>query len=401
MASNVPALTIGPRGVSTPAETDVLEGVLADFNQAFGGNLNTTNLESPQGQLASTLTAIIADKNNQFLYYVNQVDPQYAEGRMQDAIARIYFITRKPALSTVVVGRCIGAVGVILPTGTLAQATDGTIYRCTSGGVIGDTGFVDLTFLSVIPGPIVCAIGSLNRPYQTIPGWESISNLAEGIVGRDIESRNDFEFRRNASVAKNAQGNLPSVRGAVLSVAGVLDAFVTENTTSANVVIGGVTLLPHSLYVAAAGGDAQEIGNAIWSKKAVGCDYNGSTTVTVVDTSYSSPRPSYVVKFQIPAPVAIKAAVRITNSASVPSDASTQIQNAMLAVFAGSDGGPRARIGGTVYASRFYAAVASLGNWAQIISIQIGTITATLNSVSTNIDQIPTMAASDIQVILV
>jgi hypothetical protein len=49
-----------------------------------------------------------------------------------------------------------------------------------------------------------------------------------------------------------------------------------------------------------------------------------------------------------------------------------QIQNAIVGAFAGEDGGLRARIGSTVYASRFYAPVASLGSWVQIISIQVG-----------------------------
>lgn len=401
MTTNVPSLVIAAGGVVTPAEVDVLNGALADMNVAYGGNLNINNLETPQGQLASTLAAIIADKNNQILWYVSQVDPMYAEGRMQDAIARIYFITRNPSQATVVTGRCTGQPGVAVPTGALAQAADGTVYTCTSGGVISDAGIVDLTFRALVTGPIPCAIGTLNRPYQTIPGWESITNLTEGIIGRDTENRNDFEVRRNASVAKNAQGNLPSVRGAVLGVTGVLDAFVTENTTSAPITVGGVTLAAHSLYVAAAGGDPQAIGNAIWLKKAVGCDYNGNTTVTVTDPSYSDPKPTYTVKFQVPSPVPIKMQVNIVASLNVPSDAQAQIQNAVLAAFAGTDGGPRTRIGGTVYASRFYAAVAALGSWAQIVSLEVGTTTPNQFSVSTNIDQIPTMAATDVAVALV
>mgnify|MGYP001493765443 CR=1 FL=1 len=39
--SNVPALTIDAAGVALPSEADILAGVLADLNDAFGGNLNT------------------------------------------------------------------------------------------------------------------------------------------------------------------------------------------------------------------------------------------------------------------------------------------------------------------------------------------------------------------------
>ena len=69
---------------------------------------------------------------------------------------------------------------------------------------------------------------------------------------------------------------------------------------------------------------------------------------------------------------AISFKVQITNSASVPATATAQIQAALNAAFLGQDGGLRARIGSTIYASRFYAAVTLLGPWAQVILITIG-----------------------------
>ena len=56
----------------------------------------------------------------------------------------------------------------------------------------------------------------------------------------------------------------------------------------------------------------------------------------------------------------------------MPSNASSLIKAAIISAFAGADGGSRAKIGSTVYASRYYAGVAALGAWANIVSIQIG-----------------------------
>ena len=50
----------------------------------------------------------------------------------------------------------------------------------------------------------------------------------------------------------------------------------------------------------------------------------------------------------------------------------TQIQQAIMAAFAGADGLPRARIGSTILASRFYPPIVKLGSWAQILSVTIG-----------------------------
>jgi hypothetical protein len=369
--TNVPSIVFGPRGYVVPTEASVLAGAFADIISAFGGNLNPS-LSTPQGQLATSEAAIIGNVNGTFVFMSNQFNPAFAVGRWQDGLANIYFITRNPALPTVVQATCGGAVGVVIPKGSLAQTADGVVYISDDDGTIGSDGTVVIEFSCSSPGPLACPAGQLNTIYQVIPGWDSITNLSDGVIGQDVESAQDFEFRRFQSVAGNSTGALPAIRGAVLKLDGVLDAYVVENTSSSTVTIGGVSLIAKSLYVAVVGGDSDEIANAIWTKKAPGCAYNGNTTVTVYDTSYDVPQPSYVVKFQRPSSMPIIFAVNIVNNVLVPADAAQQIQNAIIAAFSGSDGGARARIGSTIYASRYYAAVAALGPWVQIISILVG-----------------------------
>ena len=371
--TNVPPPVFTDKGFVIPTAGQVLAGVTEDINDAFGGSLNPA-LDTPQGQLASSEAAVIDEVNATFLFYTNQVDPAFASGRMQDAIARIYFIERNPAQPTVVQALCRGLQGVSIPIGSLALAADGNQYLCTEDGVIGVDGTVTLPFECTAVGPIPCPAGSLNQIFRAIPGWDSISNPDDGVLGNNVESRAAFEARRAASVALNSQGSLPSVLGAVLAVPNVIDAFVTENATNAVQTSGGVALFANSLYVAVVGGNADDIARAIWTRKAPGCAYNGNTSVTVFDQSpgYVPPFPAYQVSFEIPDPLAILFAVNLVNSHMVPSDAATQIQNAIVSAFAGGDGGPRAKIGTTLFASRFYAPVAALGSWAQIIPIEIG-----------------------------
>ena len=373
VSTAVPAPTWGPNGFIVPASSVVLNGVIEDINTAFGGNLNPA-LDTPQGQLASSEAAIINEVNASFLFLTNQFDPAYASGRYQDALGRIYFLERNPAQPTTVQATCSGLEGVIIPVGALAIATDGNQYVCTEAGIIGNDGAVTLPFQCTVTGPIACAAGSLNQIYQAIQGWDSITNADDGVLGNDVESRSAFEARRQATVAANSIGSLPSVLGAVLEVAGVIDAYVTENDSNSPATIGGVSLNPNSLYVAVVGGNEDDVARAIWSKKAPGCAYNGNTSVVIQDTSagYVPPYPSYTVQFEIPDSLPILFSVVIANSSLVPSNAATLIQNAIISAFAGGDGGPRAKIGTTVYASRFYAPIAALGAWAQIVSIEVG-----------------------------
>jgi hypothetical protein len=403
--SSVPSIQFTPTGLVLPTESSILAGVQADYNAAFGGNLNIVNLEAPQGQLCSSTTAIIGDANDTFAEFVNQVDPDVADGFMQDAIARIYFLEREPGIPTVVQCDCVGLFGTVIAAATaMAQDTSGNIYICTGSATIPVSGTVSVSFANVLDGPIACPTGTLTIIYRATPGWDSINNPAPGVEGALVESRAAFEFRRQQSVALNAHGSIQSIQAAAFDVDDVIDSYSLENVEDTVVNMGSTNypMAPHSIYVAAVGGLDQDIANAIWSKKNDGSNYNGNTTATVVDSNgYSIPYPTYIVKFERPPALPIKFAVQIADSTALPTDIITLVQDAIIAAFVGADGGLRARIGSLILASRFYAPVTLIGPEVSILSILIGPSTPTLNSYLVGIDQAPTVQRSDIAVSLV
>lgn len=372
--TSVPTISFTTNGFVVPEQVDIVTGLQADWNAAFNGDLDFSIPSAPQSQLVVSQAAMLGDMDDQLVELFNSVDPAFAFGRMQDAIGRIYFLERNPAQSTILEVLCTGLGGVIIQIGALISDTSGNIYFCT-GQITLDpiSGNGTATFAAVITGPTAVPAMNAISIYQAIPGWDTVA-VASGAVGTDVESRASFEARREATVAANGAGFLPTIRGAVLKVPGVLDAYVTENDTASPVTVGGVTLAANSLYVCVAGGASADVAQAIWSKKNPGCAYTGNTTVVVQDTNsgYSPPYPSYNVIFEIPTAAPIVFNVTIVNSAQVPSTAQQQIANAVQSGFTGADGGLRAQIGATLYASRYYADVASLGTWAQIVSIKIG-----------------------------
>lgn len=375
MPTNVPPIVFSPTGIIIPSAAAVLAGVIADFNAAFGGNLNTTNSSTPQMQLATSQAAIISNTYAAFLFLSQMFDPAFAFGRYQDAIGDFYDLKRQGSESTVVQCTVTGA-GVTIPVGALARDTSGNIYSATQAVTIGPGGgSASQQFAALVPGPIVCPAGALNQIYQAIPGWDTITNADDGVEGNATETRAQFEAQRQATLQANARNTLAAIRGAVLEVPGVLDAYTTQNNTSGPVVIGGVSLPANSIYVAAVGGLASDIGQAIFSKLNPGPPMVGNTTVSIQDTRppYSPPYPTYSITFEIPTPVPVIFAVVLVNGPDVPSDAVTEVQNAIISAFAGGDGGPRQTIGSTVYASRYVTPVAALGAWVRIVSLNVGT----------------------------
>jgi hypothetical protein len=399
----VPSIQFTPTGVVLPTDSAILGGVQSDQQTAFGGNLSLT-LTSPQGQLAQAQTAIISSKNAEIAKIVNQVDPANAAGVMQDAIGAIYFMKRIAASGTLVAGTCNGLAGTVIPVGAIAQDTAGNQYALLSAVTIASSGSVIGQFQCLTTGPIACQTGTLTTIYKAISGWESVTNATAGVPGVNEESRADFELRRQNSVGVNALNSIQSVLAAVLSVPNVIDAYVTDNSTNATVNTGPTNypIIGNSIYVAVAGGASADVAQAIWSKKSLGCAYNGSTTYTYTDSSTGVlPYPTYTVKWVTPTSVPIYFAVDIVNNTSVPANITELVQAAILAAFNGQDGGSRARIASTLYAGRYFAGIAAIGNGVELLSIGIGTSASpTATSLALGIDQLPTLSAADITVTL-
>ncbi|MCB4611900.1 baseplate J/gp47 family protein [Enterobacter asburiae] len=404
VSTAVPSVTLSDTGVAVPDEIDILNGRLTDLDTAMGGGMSKS-LTTPQGQIAMSDTAIIGDKNDNLAWLVNQINPDYASGRMQDAIGQIYFIDRIAAVGTTVTATCTGLVNTQIPAGSVAEDSAGYLYYSLADARIGASGSVDIVFQNQAAGPIPCPIGSLNTIYRAIQGWSGITNSTAGVLGNDVESRANFEWRRKQSVAGNSNNQLGSIYANVLAVPGVTDAYVTQNNTGATVQKGhtNVSLLPHSLYVCAYGGAAASIARAIWQKLPPGPSMNGNTTYTVVDDeNYVQPYPEYEIKWQTPSAVSVYFKVELANNNALPGNIATLVQNAIIRSFNGEDGGTRARIGSTIYAGRYYAGVQAIDSEnADIFSITISRDGTTYQtSASFGIDEVPTLDASNILVTL-
>jgi hypothetical protein len=308
--TNVPTPQFTPTGLVIPTEAAILAGVQADFNAAFGGNLNPA-LNSPQGQLVSSLTAMIANANTVFATFVNQVDPDQNTGFMQDAVARFYFLNRNPAVPTTVNCLCVGTFGTPIPVGALVQDTSGNVYICSQSGTIPIGGSITLPFANVVAGPTPCPANTVTIIYQAINGWESVNNVSPGVIGAAVETPAAFEYRREQSVGLNAQGSLPAIYAACFSTTDVIDVFVTQNNTDATIsgAINGnpnstsFPVAPRSVYIAVSGGAAASVAAAIWAATNVGVSYQpnftgtgsqSGTTVTIATTTANGNSNNYI-----------------------------------------------------------------------------------------------------------
>lgn len=406
--TNVPSISWVNGNPVLPAESDILAGVQADINTAFGGGVNPS-LQTPQGQIAQSETAIIGDKNDQIAYLVNQFNPSLASGQFQDAIGDIYFIKRIQAAGTVVNCTVIGAVGTVIPAGSTAQDTAGYIYTSTGSATIPSTGTTTIQFQNLTVGAIPCAPNTLNIIYSAIAGWNTINNPSAGALGNLVESRTAFEYRRQQSVAKNSVNSITSIQGNILALSGVIGAYTVDNPTNSSINFGSTSypIAAHTTLVSVAGGSAADIANTIWQNKGAGSPYPaaggaGIQSYTIYDTNYDVPYPSYLVTWLVPTSTNTYFIVNIKNIPTLPANVIPQIQAAVVNSFYGNDDGIKAAIGQTTFSGRYYANVSAVDPSVEILSIFLGTtVSPTGTQLQYGIDQLPVTSTSNVVVNLV
>lgn len=406
LSTAVPSMTFSTEGITAPDLIDVLTGCLTDWQTAIGTDAST-DLTTPQGQMAMSLAAIIGDKNDQLLALANNVNPDYSAGRFQDGIGRIYFIDRNPATGTTVTATCTGLVGTTIPANSYAQDTTGYIYYSTADATIGSGGTASVTFVNTSTGAIECAIGTLTTIYSAVDGWSGITNDTAGVLGSDEESRANFEWRRRQQVTLNSKNTAEAVYAAILDIDDVSDVYVYSNNTTTAQVRGAtsVEIPTGTMYIAVYGGASADIATAIYTKLnpgcATDCSTSGQTSYTITDTTnYTSNYPEYTYYWTVPAAIPVYFAVSIEQNDYLASDVSTDIQSAIINAFNGEDGGTKARIGSSVFAGRYYGGVQGVDQQnINILSITMSRDGSTYStSLEFGVDEIPTLDTSNITV---
>lgn len=395
----IPKPTITDKGIIAPSSDEVLQGLWDVFIAAFGTDINQS-LNTPQGQLSTSLTATLRDRDDQMIQLMNQIDPQYATGIWQDAIAQLYFLTRQGATRSRAQVIFYGLAGSIIPLGFRIQDQAGNIWTTTSQVTIQANGeAIAIVECSVI-GAVIAQPDSITQIVEALAGVDRVTNPSAAITGRTAESREDFEIRRADSVSANSKNTDSAVRGALANLPNVVDVWVKSNHETTPVTMG-VTNYPvtqHSILVSVVGGDDQSIAWEMLVKAGTGCGFVGNTTVTVTDNdALAIDPPEYTIKFLRPTATTVKFKVTLADVSKMSSQDENAIKNAILTAL--QSGRTRARIAQNLRAVQYVVPVSGSTD-LELISIEVSTDGTTwVDQVQLGVDQVPVCSLSDIQVV--
>lgn len=387
-------------GTILPDTADLQSLIIAEFREAFGPDLVVTP-DTPQGVLivAETLARDTVVRNLAAL--ANQINPDLAGGVFLDALWALTGGSRVRATPSLIPGAVLtGVPGTIVPAGSLASLGPlGAQFQLAGDVLIPVGGSATGDFQSMTLGAVGAPIGALDTIVSGVLGWESVTNPTPAITGQDEESDAAARRRRRQTLALQSVALPEAIISGVFDVEGVRSVLLRENVTAAPVVIDGITIPPHSIYVAVAGGTDLDVATELLARKSLGAGWAGDTTVDVTEPTSGQ---VYPVTFQRPTEVQVFASVTVFQGSEV-ADPAAAVRDAILAYAAGEQEGENGFvIGGHVSSWELAGAVnrAAPGLFVQECLVGLSGGSVAPGTLTFGIDELPVIFPGNIGVTL-
>lgn len=177
---------------------------------------------------------------------------------------------------------------------------------------------------AVNTGPVAALAGTLTEIVNAVSGWSTVENDLDATKGAAAETDAAFRSRRVAALQGLGAARFEAIRGGLLALTGVTQAFVFENDTN---VVDGSGRPPKSIECLVQGGTNQDIYDEIFDKKAAGIESYGTLSGTATDTQGNS----HTIKFSRPTAINIYLEIDLTTNADFPTDGLDLVEAGVLA----------------------------------------------------------------------
>lgn len=312
--------TLSVAGIE-PTSLDGYVGRIEEvLRNALGQDLNLA-AETPQGQLAGLLGIALAEIDEALVHVAAGLNLDQAAGRQLDDWGTLLRVARIAGEHSTVTATLSGLPSTLVPAGSRARTTAGTLFASDEAVRIEAGGTVDVLMRAVDPGPLLAPAGTLTGIVDVISGWTGVTNAAAAQVGRDTETDAEYRRRYVGETAVHARESLDALSARLLDVSGVTAAAVHDNPTASAVTVQAVDIAAHSVLAIVSGGADQDVAGAIRDAKPLGIPTVGDVQVDVDGTT---------IRFRRVREVPIRVQVTTTIGAGFPADGIPRIRQRIV-----------------------------------------------------------------------
>jgi len=310
-----------------PLQT-ILEEIRSASRGVFGDDLDVS-VQSPDGQIMQN-SALSSDQLWQIAEYsYNATDPDKTTGAALSSLVKLNGIERQESRATRMTLILVGIPNSTIGTAQTVSNGSGLFATTLSAFTFDGVGNATVEAQLTVVGPVTVLANTIDTIETPQTGWTSVNNPAAGILGRDREEDPELRVRRSNSTAAASSNLIESLIGAVGDVEGVSTLTVLENDTGS---IDSNGIPPHSFEVIVAGGDNQDIVDAIWANKPFGIGTSGNNNGVAFD-SQGIP---HTILFTRPVSVPIYVTLTLDKRPDYPGDGDALIKQAFVDYSEGS-----------------------------------------------------------------
>lgn len=280
--------------------------------------------DSQDGQFLAVLAKSLYDTAALGASVYNSFSPVTAQGVGLSRNVKINGLTRQvPSYSTAAL-TVVGQADKVITNG-VAQDSIGQKWNLPVTVTIPGGGSIVVTATAQEIGAVNAEANTITTIFTPTLGWQTVNNAAAATPGAPVESNALLRIRQAQSTANPSLTVFDGTVGAVQNVSGVTKARGYENDTGSTDADG---IPAHSICMVVAGGDDEEICQAIQVHKTPGTGTFGDTTELVYD-SHGMP---LEINFQRAVTATIKAEITIAAGVGWSSDYEELIKAAIAGV---------------------------------------------------------------------
>ncbi len=272
-------------GLTIDSKAQLLQDLIAAMQAIYGADINV-NSNSPDGQYLNIQAQTIEDFLELLLNTYNNFALDTSYGERLDQLVALNGIQRQAGTNTlaqvdVVASQALNLPGLDQTAETPFTVSDnsGNQYFLKTSYVFASPGTQTLQFEAEQIGMVETVPNTIVNIVTATLGISSVNNptIAGDSIGVNEETDAQLKIRHAQSLNLAATGPADAMESALRNIDGVVDAYVVENDTGSTV--NGIPA--RSLWAIVRGGTPEEIAQAIYTKKGVGCGMFGSESYIV------------------------------------------------------------------------------------------------------------------------
>ena len=274
---------VDSKGLHIPTYNDILEKLVASMKQIYGDDIYLDN-SSPDYQLLSIFALVQADTMQTMAYAYNARSPETAIGASLDSVVKLNGIKRKAASQSTCQVKITGTPFTQILNGAVKDRA-GLIWELPSNVVIDSSGITYTVVTCRKAGAVSALAGDITQIETPTYGWISVENKVAAVLGNTEETDAQLRERQTISTANPSQTMLAGTKGAIAALKNVSRYAVYENDTNVESVTEDNPhgLPAHSVTCVVEGGTDEDVAEAIFLHKGIGCYTHGDVVVEYTD----------------------------------------------------------------------------------------------------------------------